>query len=487
MSMHRAQKDGAALRKLLPRGVVALIFVAVLASGAMILLGSSSSAATPGRLHRGKGYAVSGGDFVGYYVTARGAKVYCLSPRKALPAGIDLHRGAGFRGMRPVVARELSFALASWGDARTAYAAAAESQLVNSIVGNRADVARRARQLPHSIASLVARRLATTRRSYGRYTVAVRTPQALLPGRSGTGIVLVTSATGHRLPGTSVLLSSSGNATVPRTVTTDRRGIGRFRYRVTDVGEVHIRARAVGLAPTALRLNRPRPWEQRMVSWAPLTSARAATSFRRSPSGFSHSYDCTSACDGTPRTTLRTCAPASGTASRIVFRIAGRHRAVIFPAAGERACKSLVVTTSDGDHVSAAWQFRTPHGWSRTVAAAGSFVVDCPAVPAVTVTMNYDCSTASVSIALARDTADGGAVPLINPTRHRMVLVIGGATQQRVYADPGESATFTAAASCRSPRTYTMQAGVQRSSGRYNYGAIASITTPSAPSAAVIR
>ena len=95
-------------------------------------------------------------------------------------------------------------------------------------------------------------------------------------------------------------------------------------------------------------------------------------------------------------------------------------------------------------------------------------MVPRPPVPAIAVSMTYDCIAASLTIALA------GA----NASSHPQVLVIGGATTRRIVADRGHRAVFTTAASCAHPVTYTMQAGIERADGTYHYGAVASVTTP---------
>lgn len=456
--------------------VVALAAAAVSVAALFVALGGPSSATTSGQPHRGKGYSVGGGDFVGYYITAAGKKVYCLSPRKALPASISLHTAGRYPGLSKTASRQLAYALNRWGDALSSTAAAAESQLVNTIVGNRSDVARRAAQLPKPVASLVSDHLTLTRRLYGPYVTAVRTPTALLPGQSATGSVVITAASGHRVSGTTVLLTSSKNGAVPGRVITNSHGIGTFTYRATDVGEVRITATAIDLPATAVQVNRPSPSQQHMVSPVSLVRSRSSASFRKSPSGFSNLYACTATCNGKPATTLTACAPASTRASRIGYHYEGRTAYVSFARSAEAACKSVSVIMKDGDRVTAGWQFQTGHGWSAVVAAAGSFVVDCPAVPAVGVSMTYDCTNASVTIGLTRDGAYGTWTPLVNPSSHRLVLVIDGT--QRIYADQNKTALFTASATCGSHTTYTAQAGVQRANGQYNYGLVASATTP---------
>ena len=83
-----------------------------------------------------------------------------------------------------------------------------------------------------------------------------------------------------------------------------------------------------------------------------------------------------------------------------------------------------------------------------------------------------------MTIGLAKLGPNGTWTPLVNTSKHRMVLVIGGAKQLRIFARHGKTAMFTASASCDSPTTYTAQAGVQRANGQYNYGLRASVTTP---------
>jgi hypothetical protein len=460
------------------RAVVMIVGALVAMAALSVALGSATASAAGAQLRKGSGYSVAHGDFVGFYTASTGAKVYCLSPRKALPASITLATVSRYPGVSQAASRQLAYALSRWGNAATAQAAAAESQVVNSIVGNHADVARRAAQLPKSVAKEVSDHLALTRRLYGPYVTTVRTPKAVLPGQSSTGTVVITSASGHRLTGTTVLLSSSKNGSVPNRIKTDSKGFGRFTYRATDVGEVHITATAVDLPPTVLHVNHPASTEQHMVTWSPVVASRGAASFQKAPSGFSNQYACTTTCDGKPTTRLRACTPASGRASRIGYHYGSKTAYVVFPASTTRMCKNLNVVTRDGNHVSAGWQYKTKHGWSKVVKAAGSFVVDCPPAPPVAVTMTYDCTTAAVTIGLAKLGAKGTWSPLVNSTKHRMVLVIGGAAQQRIYAGHGETAVFTASAPCGSPKTYTMQAGVQRASGQYNYGPVGSVTTP---------
>lgn len=443
-----------------------------------VALSPSGATATSVPLRPGLGHRVAGGDFVGYYVTGAGTKVYCLNPRRAVPQGVSLRTISRYRGVSSTVSHELAYALATWGNARTAAQAAVESQVLNSLAGNTADVQRRGRGLPAKLRRQVSAHVRAARAFRGPYAVRVSTPTAVLPGQSATGSVRVRSAGGHWLPGVRITLQHSANASVPTAVRTNSHGVARFSYSVTDVGQVRVGATATDLTPTALRESRSRPHEQRMVGWAGRVSAHGAASFRKSVSGFSNSYACTTTCNGRPRTTLTACAPGSRYASRLVYDLGRGTLTVAYPASRTRRCATATAILRDGENVRAAWQFRTRHGWSSPVRATGSFTVDCPPAPSVAASVSYDCATARVTIALAQLSASGSWRPLVNRTRHRMVLVVNGATSVRIFAEPGRSAVFTASAACGSHRVYSMQAGVQRANHRYNYGAVASLTTP---------
>jgi hypothetical protein len=461
------------------KAAVALIaFVLALTSATVVLAAPSSArAAAP---QKGKGFTIQGGhDFVGFYVSGSGRKLYCLSPNKALPTTVSLRRIGHYSGVSTTQSEQLAYALGRWGNAGTARAAAAESQVLNLIVGNKADVARRAKLLPKQVATTVRAHLVDVHRYYGEYVTTVRTPRALLPGQQFVGTVTITSvATGHRLPHIPVTLTSSPNVAVPGHTITNSKGVGKFTYRVTDVGEVHIAASAKKLPSRRILANPPTQLYQHMVSPLPLTHTRGSASFRKSPSGFAHKYACTTTCNGRPKTTVSACAPASGRASRIVFHYGTKTAIIRFGPSTSKVCKSTAFITRDGQRVFARWQFKTKNGWSKPVVAHGAFVVDCPAVPPVGVTLTYNCTKASLTIGLANLGPNGTWTPLVNTSKHRMVLVIGGAKQLRILARHGKSAVFTTTASCDSPTTYTMQAGVQRANGQYNYGPRGSVTTP---------
>lgn len=464
-----------------PRSRIGLLLaLAALVAGLVLAPGSrSASASSAHSIRPGLGYRLAGGDFVGFYRSG-GRLIYCVRPSKAAPHLVTLSPVTRVPGTTRVGTAELAYALSRWGAATTAFQAAVESQVLNTLVGNTAAVARRAARLPRAVAARVAEHVRAARAFRGPYSVAVSAPRALLPGQSAVGTVRVRSAAGHFLVGGLVTLRSSANALVTRTVRTDSHGVGRFRYSVVGTGEVRLRATAAGLPDGAPRVSRPRPHEQLMVSSGSVRPASGAVSFQQVPNGFSHRYACTTTCDGRPRTVLGACAAASRYASLLEFRVGRRLKlALSFSSSSMRMCRTLAVVLRDGERVTASWRFLTPHGTSRPMAAEGTFVVDCPPVPAVAVSVVYDCAAASVTIALAHPGSTArGWTPLVNRTRHRMFLLIGGAVTRRLAADPGQSATFTASARCDTPVGYTARAGVERADHGVNVGPVATVTTP---------
>ncbi|SHG84816.1 hypothetical protein SAMN05443575_2922 [Jatrophihabitans endophyticus] len=465
-------------RRRWPRRSLALLCTAAaLLAGLAVVTSGGAASAVANSLRPGLGYRPAG-EFVGYYLTRDGTKVYCLSPRRAAPSSVSLHTVSRYPGLGRASSAALAYAVRIWGDARSPRAAAVESQVLNTLAGNGTDVRRRNRHLPASLRRDVAAHVSRARAQRGPYTVRLSTPRAVLPGGRATGSVLVRSAAGRPVSGVRVRLTASRNAAVRGVVRTGRGGSARFRYAVTDVGEVRFGARASALPPTAVRVSHPHAGQQRMVSWAPTTAARASSSFRAAASGFSHRYGCTSECDGRPVTVLRACAPAARVASRLVYRVGGRRVVVPFAASGRRRCVSTTVTSADGDRVGATWQYRVGRHWSRAVAAGGTFVVDCPPAPAVGVTLAANCTRATVTIGLAQPGAGGSWTPLVNTSRHRMVLDVSGSRTARVYAATGHEAVWTTSARCGAKLHLGFRGGVLRGSGRYNYGPNSAVVTP---------
>lgn len=441
------------------------ILIAVAAVVAATVGLAPPGSAAPAALRPGTGYHLRDGGFAGFYVTRSGTKVYCIDPGKRAPSSVTLRPVTRYRGMTQRTASQLSYALSTWGNARTRVQAATESQLVNTIVGNRAAVRRRSADLPRGVRQTVAAHLRLVRARSGPYIVRLRA-RAASPGRTATGTATLVSAAKTGIPGVVVRLRGSANVAVPAAVRTGAHGSASFRYTVIGTGPVRISAAVSGLAPQRFTGTHPAAGRQRMVTWARTVGASAQTGFQARLGAFAHSYRCSTACDGHPRTTLRACAAPSAYVSRMVYRVGAATTAVDFPAGPRTRCRSIVLVLADRDRVTAAWTFRGPHGWTPQVAAGGTFVVDCPPVPAVDVSVHFDCTRGAFAAAV---TGRSG---------HPVVLIVSGAAARRVPAGVTGIARFDAPVQCGRSQTYRVQAGVQRADGSWNYGPVARVDTP---------
>lgn len=448
---------------------------------AVVTISPAADAAGPGSAVRhGAGAVIAGGtDYVGQYRVTMGGKtldVYCINPTRREPGHITLSTVTRVSGLSATASREMAEVLTAHGQTSSQTQAEATSQALNYLAGNRKDVARRSRYIARSTQKLAMSYVAEAIRLRGGYTVRVRLSVAALPGQSGEGSVTVAAAGGPQ--STTVTLSHTSNVSTPRTVKTNSRGVDSFSYKTLAGGEVHVTATAADLAPTTLRVSQPAAGYQRMVSDSAATSAHGSASYQGRVSGFSNSYQCTSQCDGHPPLNLRACAPASSYASRISFAWAGGSKVVNFAASKKSTCTAVTVTLADGARVTGAWQYRTSRGWTGKVAAGGTFVVDCPAAPPVAVAMSYSCTTASITVELGQQT-NGTLTAERNSTKHAMVLVVTGAVSGRYPLAAGATATaHTWPVTCGNHASITVQSGVQRAGGGWNYGQAASITTP---------
>jgi hypothetical protein len=417
--------------------------------------------------------------FVGYYrarVAGRWVKVYCVSPDRRAPSRVSLSTLSRVPATSVTVTRELAETLSAHGDAATAGQAEAVSQALNYEIGNRAAVQRRARDLAPAVQARAMAYLAEARRWRASSVLRVHAATSALPGQSGTGTISLSGPGGGRAG--RVRLTHSANVSTPASVRTDAAGRASFTYRTVGVGAVRIAATATGLAPAALRSSHPGSTTQRMLSWAPSAGARAMTTYRGRVAGLAESYDCSSTCDGHPLATLTACAPASHFPSRITYEYGPATHSVDFPASASRSCRKWTATLADGDHVTAAWRFHGPHGWTGPVAAGGSFVVDCPPAPPVAVSLSFDCRSATLSVALGRQPG-GVLAALRNSSSHRMVLLLSGALTGRFVLEPGGTATaHTFELTCGAHATVIVRGGVQRRGGAWNYGLPAQVVLP---------
>jgi hypothetical protein len=460
---------------------LACVFATVAAA---VLAGSAPGLSAPVRpgpqLLAGRGFWVAGHtDFVGFYralVGGRWAKVYCVSPDRRSPSRVRLRAVQRVPAASRRTTHEIAEILWAHGDARTARAAAAVSQALNTELGNSAAVARRARLLPAQVGRLAARYLAEARHRHGPYRLAVRLPSSPLPGRSGVGTVTLRGPAGP-VPGV-VRLQHTGNASMPGMLRLGRSGTARFTYRTVGGGAVHVRATARS-APSRVLASRPGAATQLLLSSAPTAAARGYATYQAGGPGFGHRYACTAECAGRPAVTLTACAPANRYPSRITFWLGDQTHRIGFPAAAARSCRSWTVRIADGTAVSATWQYGSPEGWTRPLPASGAFVVDCPAAPPVAVLLSYDCS-AAVLFATLGTQQDGALRPLRNTSRHPMLLLVDGALRDRVEVPPGATAAVRDyPVECGSHATVTLRGGVQRGAGGgFNFGQPLAVTLP---------
>jgi hypothetical protein len=456
-------------------GITAVVVTVLGALALPAFTATSAQASSALRIHPSYGYRINHGrDFVGAYRMSNGRMVYCINPTYGEPATVALSTKTRLPRLSATVTAEVSEALFAHGHARTNWQAAVESQTLNWLIGNKKAVAARAHFLPKSVGSRVTKYVAEARRFHGPYRVRVSTPTALLPGQSAHGTVSLSPARAGIL----VRLASSSNAAVTRAVRTGSRGTARFTYRVRTPGEVHIAARAMNLPPTTLLASDPKGRVQRMLSWRPAATHFASASFQGRVSGFSHTYGCTSTCNGHPVTTMRACVASSIGAQRVLYRYAGHTKIVSWAASSRGSCKSTSLTLKDGDRVTATRQYHSSRGWSAQVAIGGTFVVDCPAAPGVAANVVFSCTTASVTIALGVAAANGSWTPTSNASAHRYVLDITGATTRHIYADHGKTATATFRMACGAHKTFTFRGGVRRANGHYNYTPLATVVSP---------
>lgn len=417
-------------------------------------------------------------DFVGFYkalVDGTWTKVYCIRPASAEPAAVSLRTINRLPQTSRAVTSELAETLAAHGDARTLVQAAAVSQALNEEVGNHRAVVRRAQWLPDRVQALADRYVTEAREQRGPIRLAIELPRSPLPGRSASGTVAISSATGP-VRGT-VALTHTANVTTPDELTVGRSGRARFRYDTVGGGAVHIAATA-RVAPTTLRASDPAAGEQLMVGWSAPVTVRASATYEATGPGISYRYACSSECAGRPVVTLRACAPPNHYRSRITFWLGDTVRRMVFDAASTRTCRSLRLRLADGTSVSASWRYLTPRGWSRALPASGAFVVDCPAPPPVAVAVSLACTRAWVSATLGTERA-GTLRRLVNRTSHRMVLIVSGAASGRYVVLPGTQATVhTFRVLCGTGASVTLRSGVQRSDGSYNYSDPVQVALP---------
>jgi hypothetical protein len=457
-----------------------LVSVAALVAGAMCsAVVMSADAAPEPAVVTGRGVWIANHtDFVGYYranVNGHWLKVYCVSPDRLVPVHITLHTVSSLPAASAARTKLVAETLSVHGNAQSATEAEAVSQAVNQEVGNQDAVARRAKYLSQTVRDLAARYVAEAHARRGPYTLDLRLPTSPLPGQSGTGSVLLRSANGGVAD--EVSFRHTSNVELPQLVHTDDAGRASFRYRTVGGGAVHVRAIAQ-VPPTRVQASLADRSTQVMLTWTPGRTVETVTSYQAHGPAFTHHYACTSECAGRPRITLTACAPASRYPSRITYWFDGNSHRIDFAAADHRVCSTWRTRIADRVSVSATWRYLSAHTWTAALPAAGTFVVDCPAVPHVALLVSYDCQNATLAAVLGA-AKNGALAPLRNASRHRMVLVVDGAVSGSYVVDRGTTATVhNFGLACGTDAAVTVRGGIERANGGYNYGQPATVTLP---------
>jgi hypothetical protein len=459
--------------------VVGLLMAMVAAIGAVCLIPGAADAGTSSSVVPGRGRWIAGHtDFVGYYralVGGRWVKVYCVSPARQVPSSVALHTVSRVPSTTIAKSRQLAEILWAHGNAGTALQAEAVSQALNTVIGNAESTARRASFLPSRVRDLAARYVAEAGRRHGPYRLGLHLPSSPLPGQSAVGSVTLRTPAGA-LSGR-VRLRHTANVRTPVRVMVQATGVGRFRYQTVGGGAAHVAATA-HVSPTTLRMSHTDPSTQTLLTWSPAAVVHDYASYQGHGPRIRHRYACTNQCAGRPLVTLTACAPANTFASRITFWIGTAMHRIYFPAAAVTACASWRTAVPDATPVSGTWQYRAPDGWTSPLPAAGAFVVDCPAAPPVAVTISYDCTAATLSATLG--TESGGVLTALrNQSRHDMVLVLRGAITDRVTVPRAATAPVrNYPMACGRHAEVTVQGGVERASGGYNFGDPVAVSLP---------
>ena len=458
------------------RWPIAVLAAVVAALGGAALLGvgrpPAARAASGASVLPGAGRWIAGHtDFVGAYrawIAGRWVTVYCISPQLRTPSRITLAPSGRLGGAGLTATRQVAQTLSAHGATTSAVQAEAVSQAVNYELGHRVAVARRARYLGPTVALLARRYVLEARRELGPYVLTLRLDSAPLPGQSGRAALTLRGPGGGRAA--TVRLTTGAAVTAPATVRLDAAGRASFGYRTVGAGVARIDAAVGGLPPVTVSASRAAAGWQQMITWSTPVTAHAGARYQ-GRLNFAARYECSSTCNGHPRVSLTACAPGGAYASRITFAYGRRRHSVDFAAAADRRCATWATRMPDGTRVSAGWAFHTPSGWTAPLPVGGSFVVDCPPVPPVAVSLGLDCRTAALTVVLGRRDGGGALVPLHNASRHPMVLDVGGAAAGHFGLAPGATATpHSFALGCSSTAEITVRAGIERADGSYNYG-----------------
>jgi hypothetical protein len=409
------------------------------------------------------------GEWMGYYVND-GHDMYCVTPGLQLTAPQNTHTVSFWPTIGVVKSKKVEYVLGQWGNTSDNNQAAAVRLALLKIIG---DHLSQAKALPASVKATADSYVALAKKYHGPYVTSVSFGTKVLDGQIGTAQVTVDSAAHQPVPGMQVALRAS-NATVPASVTTDANGLGAFQYTRTGTGTVKIIAQATNVPPTSLLASQPGGGQ--LGSGLP-SKETASAGYQVTPGGPTTSYSCTSACDGAPPVSVQFCNPAEVVPTKYTVYDNGKAVAVAkFDPSSQPACQTVTVTVQDTHVVTFSVAYFVKNKWSHRVSLPGTFTVDCPPWPPVSVTMTCNCATGQLQMSIAP-----------NPTHmEEIIYSVDGGPAQTSVAQPGQAATVTVPLDRTVATTVTFTGAVQRTNGQLIVPPSFSITIPAAGSAAIM-
>lgn len=442
----------------LPAAIVAAVLTVLVALvGVSPRVAARAAAAGAQRVETFAGYSVEGGrDFVGAYrTTGAGTTVilYCPNPRAATPRAVRLtptdalriDTPAGPIAVAAVTQWRIAYLLDTYGQVRGTTSgervrAAAVSQAMNTLLGNLADVRRRARELPAAVVRLTAQLLSTTLAYAGPYRIRFGAHPALAVGQSYLTSVALVAHSGKAVPGQRFVFIARG-AAVPASAVAGRSGTAQLRYEVTDPGGVRIDARAVNTVPLTLLVSPLTRGVQRLIGTGRRASTQAGFAFRKPISAASVHYACTTVCDGRPSETVVNCTEAGTAAAR--FTVLDNDVAIASAStnrSSQRTCVTTPVQVADGHRLAVTVRYLVSGHWTAAVAAGAPIGIDCPPPPVVSLTQTCSCNNGELLATLANTsdhieaivvdggftaTQDGAPVSTVVAPGHTLTLRFG--------------------------------------------------------------
>jgi hypothetical protein len=379
------------------------------------------------------GFTIEGGrDYVGAYRTLGSGPsliLYCPNPRSSTPRYVSARSTDRLQIFTPTgatvtldAARQwrVAYLLATFGRiAGTTSAdrvrAAAVSQAMNILLGNLADVHRRARSLPASVATLTARLLADTSAHAGPYRITFGPHPALAVGQTARSWVQLVAHSGRAVPGQRFAFTARG-AAVPATAVADGTGRAAFTYRATATGLVTVNVQAVQTATNFVLAGALTRGVQRLVAAGHRATLRAGFAFSKAIGGPIVRYTCDQVCDGRPVETVDNCTDA-GTAPALftIFDNGVPIARTQTSSAATRQCARVTVRVPDAHLLSVTVRYLVGGRLTTPVAAGTPITIDCPPPPVVTVSETCNCRNGEL------------VATLTNTTGYTEAIVVNGA------------------------------------------------------------